>query len=103
MVMLTMPVPQLGLGGRDRGPGVAGGGGGGDSDTVKVGEVPRTSALELSYERFCLDFMEPNRPVILQVIVYCCQADQPRLFPARSRAMLLAASVHGLLGWPSAS
>lgn len=77
MVLLTMPVPQLGLGGRDRGPGVAGGGGGGDSDTVKVGEVPRTSALELSYERFCLDFMEPNRPVILQVIVYCCQADRP--------------------------
>ncbi|KAL4436679.1 hypothetical protein ABPG75_003818 [Micractinium tetrahymenae] len=47
----------------------SGGGGGGD-DGRSAGDVlfkvPRIPASELSYKRFCLEFMEPNRPVIIQ-------------------------------------
>lgn len=52
-------MPQIALGGS--------GSSGGASSADESGEVPRIPASELSYERFCLEYMEANRPVILQV------------------------------------
>lgn len=58
---LPHPCVQVALAGGGRGPAAAA------LPLNRPGAIPRIKASELTYERFCRDFMEMNTPLIVQV------------------------------------